>query len=291
MKKVSFLMLLLIATSSLLLSFKIAPTPAITSREIITNMLAKIASTKTLSFKLKSWERINGKDHFNDADSKLNVNPIKLYIHSNADPNKNVEILYNEAAFGKKAKVSSPKLFFSLSMDPYGSTLRKDQHHPFLSSGFVYVGKVISEAVKKADTEKKGEFENLFKLDGEVKWGTIPCYQITITDPTYKWVDYTVKKGDDLHSIEANKYICGWLILEKNNLSDFTSIKAGQTIKIPSSYAKKTVLLIDKSNMLPIVQTMFDETGQFERYEFHNLVVNPAFTEKDFSTDGPGYKF
>ena len=55
-------------------------------------------------------------------------------------------------------------------------------------------------------------------------------------------------------------------IKELNDIGD--EVKPGQVIKIPSSYAKKTTLYIDKTNYLPIYHKMEDEKGIYEIYEF-----------------------
>ncbi|MDX2001211.1 MAG: DUF1571 domain-containing protein [Chitinophagales bacterium] len=270
-----------------------ADSTAITSRDIMNTMVSRISAAKTLKFTLKSWERMNGKDVFNDVDCKLSVSPLKLYLLSKAEPNKGVEILYNEAIWGKKAKVNPGKMLPNVTLDPYGKQMRKDQHHTILNSGFSFLGQIISRAVKKADTEAPGQFETLFKYEGEFVWQNRTCYKVTITDPTFKYVDYVVKAGESIASLEQKNHICGYLIVEKNKdvVPDVFSLKEGMKIKIPTSYAKKTTLLIDKQTYMPIVQTMFDDIGQFERYEFHNVVVNPSFAENEFTTEFSGYKF
>jgi hypothetical protein len=220
------------------------------------------------------------------------VSPFKIYILSKAEPNKGVEILYNEAQWGKKVKVNPGKMLPNVTLDPYGSKLRKDQHHTIFNSGFGFVGAVIKRAMVKADTDAPGKFEELFKYEGDVIWNGRTCYKITITDPTFKYNDYVVKEGETIASLEMKNYYCGYLIVDKNsNVSDVTSLDAGDKVKVPSSYAKKTTLLIDKETYMPIVQTMYDEVGQFERYEFHNVVVNPSLPEKEFTTDCTGCNF
>lgn len=293
MKKIALLFLFLAGTNVVLFAGKnqMPTQSSITSRDIVSKMLSNIKADKTFAFNLQTWERINGKDHYNNTDVKLQVNPHRLYMHSNAEPNKNVEILYNTALYGTKAKVNPGKFLPTLSMDPYGSRMLKDQHHTFLSSGFEVFYNIISNAVAKADKEAPGKFETYFKYDGDVNWNGRSCYQITITDPTFTYVDYTAKKGETVLGLENKLSICGWLIVEKNNLGGLDGLREGMTIKIPTSYAKKTVLYIDKESYLPIVQDMSDEKGRFERYEFHDLKVNPTITDQEFTTDYSGYKF
>ncbi len=254
------------------------------SRDIINNMLSGIDNAKTLQFTLKGWERVNGKDSYSEVDARLNVSPFRVHIHSKAAPNDGVKILYNESKFGTKANVNPGAWLPNVKLDPYGSKMRKGQHHTIMNSGFTFLSKIIRAAIVKADKEAAGQFDKHFIYDGDVTWNGRKCYKVTINDPTFKYENYTVKAGETIDAIAKAKNICGYLIIDKNaGVDDFTDISAGQVIKVPTSYAKKTVLYIDQQYNLPIVQIMYDEVGQFERYEFHNLVVNPKFNEAVFT--------
>jgi len=259
--------------------------PTNEAKVIIEKMLASIDKLKTLSYTMKGWERLNdGKDQYSEIDAKLNVKPQKIYIHSKAEPNKGVQIIYNEEFYGKKAYVNAGKFIPNLKLEPFSSRMRDKQHHTILNTGFSTLGNIIKNALQRAEKEAKQEdFDKFLKYEGEITWNNINCYKITITDPTFSYINYTVKEGDDVESLERSKFICGYLIIDKNeNVKDFWSLKPGMVIKIPSSYAKKTTLYIDKNTMLPIYQVMSDESKQFEKYEFYNVKVNPTFKETDF---------
>jgi outer membrane lipoprotein-sorting protein len=259
--------------------------PTNEAKVIIEKMLVSIDKLKTLSYTMKGWERLNdGKDQYSEIDAKLNVKPQKIYIHSKAEPNKGVQIIYNEEFYGKKAYVNAGKFIPNLKLEPFSSRMRDKQHHTILNTGFSTLGNIIKNALQRAEKEAKQEdFDKFLKYEGEITWNNINCYKITITDPTFSYINYTVKEGDDVESLERSKFICGYLIIDKNeNVKDFWSLKSGMVIKIPSSYAKKTTLYIDKNTMLPIYQVMSDESKQFEKYEFYNVKVNPTFKETDF---------
>lgn len=286
MKKTLLLLLLaMVSIVSLRFTFATYEEPnTVSSRTVIANMLTSIDKASTLQFTLKGWERVNGKDSYSEVDAKLNVNPFKVYIYSKAEPNDGVQIIYNEAKFGNKALVNPGAWLPNVKLDPYGSKMRKGQHHTIMNSGFTFLGKIIRAAISKADKEAAGEFEKHFIYDGDVVWNGRKCYKVTINDPTFKYENHTVKAGETIDGIAKARNICGFLIIDKNQgVDDFADISVGQVIKVPSSYAKKTILYIDQQYNLPIVQIMYDEVGQFERYEFHNLVLNPKFPENVFS--------
>jgi hypothetical protein len=234
---------------------------------------------------MKGWERLApGKDQYSEMDVKLQVNPRKIYIYNKAEPNKDVQILYNEANWGNKAYVNAGRFIPNLKLDPFGGRMRDKQHHTILNTGFITTGGIIRNAIKRQQTEMPDAFEKFCVYEGDITWNGIACYKISITDPTFTYIDYTVKEGDDVEKLERSRFICGYLIIEKNpGVKDFWSLKPGMKIKIPTSYAKKTVMYIDKKTNLPLVQIMNDETGQFEKYEFYNVVVNPSFKVEEFN--------
>jgi outer membrane lipoprotein-sorting protein len=82
------------------------------------------------------------------------------------------------------------------------------------------------------------------------------------------------------------------MIMQINQgIDSYDDIKAGQQIKVPNAYARKTVLYIDKETYLPIVQKMYDEKSLFAHYEFHNLQLNPAIRAEEFSRTYKEYNF
>lgn len=265
----------------------------LTSREVMTNMLHAIDNTKGLKYTFKSYERLkNGKQFFTEMDMKANISPLKVYGYTKSDPNKGVEVLYIHGQWENKAMVNPGNWIPTVKLSPLGDRMRENQHHTLMQAGFNFLGNIIKGAMKRADTERPGQFDSFFKYEGDITWNGRQCYKVIIEDPEFKYIDYTVQPGDNIDNLESRRNICGYLIIEKNpSVKWFDSLKPGMKIKIPSSYAKKTVLYIDKQNNLPIVQIMSDEVGEFEKYEFHNLVVNPAFAANEFTPEFSGYDF
>ncbi|MDZ4847197.1 MAG: DUF1571 domain-containing protein [Chitinophagales bacterium] len=264
-----------------------------TSREVITSMLSAIENVKGLKYTFKSYERlVTGKQFFTEMDIKANINPLKVYGLTKSDPNKGVEVLFLKGQWEDKAMVNPGNWLPNVKLSPLGDRMRENQHHTLMQAGFNFLGSIIKGAMKRADTDRPGQFDAFFKYEGDITWGGRQCYKISIEDPDFKYVEYTVQAGDNIDNLEVRKGICGYLIIEKNPaVKSFDGLKPGMKIKIPTSYAKKTVLYIDKQSNLPIVQIMSDEVGEFEKYEFHNLVVNPAFAADEFTPDFSGYDF
>jgi|ERR1043165_2377264 hypothetical protein len=205
------------------------------------------------------------------------------------DPNKGTEILYVEGQNDNKAVVNPGKFLPTLKLNPYSSLLTKDQHHTILSSGFTIVGKIVEKGMKRAD--EQGKFDEVFKYVGDVNWNGRNCYKVVVEDPTWGWTTYTAQKGENMYNIALKFLVPEYSMVESSGVKNFEQDLGGKTLKIPTSYAKKTIMYIDKENNMPVFQEVYDDKGIFERYSFLNLVVNPAFKADEFTQDFTGYNF
>ena len=88
-KNISLLVLLLLAGQ---LSYAHIPVPNGTemdARTLVEKMLNRIEQIRTMTFTLKSWERIDGETIYSEVDGKLQEKPKrKMYLHSKAEPNE-----------------------------------------------------------------------------------------------------------------------------------------------------------------------------------------------------------
>ena len=272
---------------SLCLSFVLLGlTQAQTAESVVNQMLSALDAGKTYEYTMVQEERIDGKIHKNKIFTKIQETPKKVFIDNVEGANEGVQVLYVSGERYNKALVNK---MFGIKLSPFNSLIRKNQHHTILESGFGLLIGSIRDAKKRAQAQNA--FDQVFQLAGSVTFEGKSCYKLILTDPTFTYESYTIQDGESLYSIAMKKKVCEQLIVEKNGLGGFGSGKSGQTIQIPSSYAKKTILYIDKSNMHPIYQEMYDEKGMFEKYTFYDLKVNPSFTSKDFSEDNSAYDF
>ena len=155
--------------------------------------------------------------------------------------------------------------------------------------GFGRVTNILIGGRKRAESE--ASFDKVFSYAGSVTFDGKECYKIIISDPTFHYKDYTVKKGETTYSIAMRLNLSEQLIIEKNNLGGFYGAKEGMVLKIPSSYAKKSILYLDKSNYHAIYQEMHDDKGLYEKYKFLSLKINPTFASDEFTEDFKNYDF
>lgn len=259
-----------------------APEPQ--AKTIIADMLKAIDGIRSLRYTLKFTERIKGKVKNSESHIKLQTSPRKIYMSLNGP-----ELLWIEGSNNGMALVN-PNAFpyFNLNLDPSGSLLRTDQHHTIHEIGFDYMADILDYEAKKAGEK----FDKIFVYTGDGSINGRNCYKVTINNPDFTFINYTIKKGENIITIARKQRLSEYMILENNpGIKDYTSVKEGTQIKIPSSYAKFTTLFIDKQNLLPIGNKILDDKGVFELYEYHNLQLNPKIAPEEFTKDYKDYKF
>ncbi|OWY21658.1 DUF1571 domain-containing protein [Sphingobacteriales bacterium UPWRP_1] len=258
---------------------------------LLDNMYAGIDRTKTMQYTFFQKERmING---WNNAETftKLNVAPLKVYLKTKTPEGGHIEVLYNDGERGGKALIKPNGFpYVNVKLHPTSKQMMGTQHHTILSIGFKKVKKIIQDAYKRAAAQNG--VNQVFKVTGSTTYDGKDCYILQITDPTFAFTNYTVKAGQSLYDIARELNIAEYMIMERNKgIDDYFDIKTGQVIKIPTSYAAKTTLYIDKKTFLPIFQKMEDDKGLFEQYEMKGMKVNPMFSVAEFTEDWTDYGF
>lgn len=256
-------------------------------KEVVDRMNKAIEETKTLSFNFKQLARVNNSMKKSEINARIQVNPRKVYINM-LYPKERIELLYN-AEKGDKVLVKPNSFpFIPIELDPFSNHLRDDNHHTLFELGYTFMGSVIKQAVVMAGKD----FDKYFEYKGTVNFEGRDCHAVVITFEDFSFIDYTVKQGENLRKIAQEKKVSDFMILENNpKIKDFNDVKPGQVIKIPNGYAKKTILYIDKEHYLPLMMTMFDDKGLYERFEYRNLIVNPKFPENEFLRNNKDYGF
>lgn len=266
MRKVNsilFLAILFLATSSF----------AQNVTEMIPKVMAAMGSAKTMTYHFYAQERMHdGKYSKSDVEFKVIASPLKIYAKAKLP--QSAQLIYDEAV-SKDVRV---KKGFKLNLSPTNSLLMKGVHNPIIRAGFGQIKKILETSM----AQRKGEnLANYVKVLGSLTYDNQECWKIEITDADYAIINYTVAANEkSVWQIGKKLAISEYKIKELNDIGD--EVKPGQTLKIPSSYAKKTTLYIDKSNFLPIYHKMEDEKGIYEIYEFKGLKLGMNLINTDF---------
>ena len=255
--------------------------------EIIQQVIEKNKTIKTLKITIEGEERVKAKYIKSKMRFKVIVSPLRVYVYQYY-PDEKLEVLFLSGFNNNKAYVRKNKLI-KLYLDPNGSLMRKNAHNTLFKTGFNWTINVIENAIKKYG-EKASEMivsKGLVKLsDGRI------CYKIEMDDPDFKFINYIVKKGETLSTIGFKNFISDYMILENNpSLSFYDDVKNGDVIKIPVVYAKKTIMYIDKTNMLPALMMIYDDKGLYEKYTYSEIEINPVFSSEEFTTSYKEYNF
>ena len=268
-----------------LLSFRLKKTnPISNNRELINHIFEAVDNVKTLRFKLQCNERIKGRMTHYESIVKLQVSPRKLYVSL-----KGPEVLWIQGQNNGNALVNPGAFpFMNLNLDPYGSLMRKDQHHTIHEMGFQYLADVLKDGLKRVGDK----LDKYFVVVGEEKLNGRNCYKLAITFNDFAWTNYTVKKGENLTSIARKLRVSEYMVLMNNTkISWYNDVKEGQTIQVPNAYGKLTILLIDKESLLPVSNKVFDDQGLYETYEYQNLEVNTTILPEEFTKEFKDYNF
>ncbi|KAA9340840.1 DUF1571 domain-containing protein [Adhaeribacter soli] len=269
----------------ILLSFRpAAPTPT----QLIDQMLEAGRKVQILKFTLHKQERIKGKMVAETSVVKLQQKPFKVYLKYET-PNPGMEVLFVSGQNNNEAFICPASFpWTTLSLNPNGSTMRAGQHHTLFEAGFSQILSVTDFILKKYGTQA----ENMLSTNGTVNWNGINCYSLTLENPNFRYVPYTLAKGENLLTIAQKLKLSEYMLLELNpELDNYTDGEAGQKIKIPTDYARKISLLLDPKTSLPVQIKIYDDKGLFEQYEYRNLQVNPAIDPAEFTKTYKGYKF
>ncbi len=262
------------------------PISPISCHELLTTMFDSVAAIKTQQFNLKATERVGKQLLFAESLVKINEYPKKIYFNSTL---KGVELLWLQGENRGNAVVHSRNIpLLNMDLDPYGNVMRKDQHHTIFDLGFKYIAKTLSRTFH--ETKKEGDKH--FAFAGTLTWNNTECFQILITYPEYQYIEHITQKGETVTTIASLYNTSDYKIRYKNDLSSyFGTVKPGRKLKIPTPYANRAILFIDKKTFLPVNVKVYDEEGLYEAYEFYNIRINKGFAPDEFSKNYKDYSF
>ncbi len=254
--------------------------------KIITNMLDSAKKITSLRYNMKSVERVASGYLIANTSVKLQTHPRKSYLKNN---DNKIEVLYNEGTLNNKSLVK-PHVFpyISLTLDPRGNLMRKNQHFTILDIGFDFTARTIAVALSK-EKEFVGQHLNYV---GKVEKNKMNCHLLIYENQEFSYTDYTVLHKETVSSIAGKLTVNDYMLRSKNKLYDnYGYLKEGSIIKIPNYYCKKAVFYIDEKTMLPISVSIFDDIGLFESYDFFNIELNKSIPAEEFKRDFNGYGF
>jgi outer membrane lipoprotein-sorting protein len=166
--------------------------------------------------------------------------------------------------------------------------LRKNHQYTFWQMGFNFISSVLNDYKKKFGSS----FYSNLKMEPDTVLKGRSFYRLVIDQSNFHFDDYKVKDGETMVTIAQKLLVNDYMILEANpRYKHFDDVHEGDVIKVPNVFGKKIELYIDKINFLPLVQIIYDNKGLYSRIGFSSFVLNPGFTELDFSRNNKKYGF
>jgi hypothetical protein len=275
----------LIALLFILLTTLLPKNPTV--GEVLAMMNTSTIKNNTLEYDFKMQERWMGKTNKAENHTKLSISPYSVYMKFSVSSSPAKEVLYNPALYGSKAQVNIGKYIPTIGLEPLGNKMRSGQHHTLLDGGVSTINRLMQKTyiTHAKEMEANAVIEPLVVFMGK------NCLKMTLNSTTFAYSKYVGKKGDNAAKLAKDKLLSEYLILEKNNLSNYEESLEGRTILLPNLYNKKSILYLDLETHIPIHQEFYDDMGIFEQYTYFNIKQNPVFNALDFNKDNKTYGF
>jgi outer membrane lipoprotein-sorting protein len=257
-------------------------------KEYLLKMLDAIEKVNTAGYTLHMHERVGDKFRDSEFKVKLNVRPYKLYALS-VYPHNGAEALLVAGANNQKILINPNRFpYLNLSLSPFSSILRKNHHYTLNDVGFSYIEKILKGYLKRDGDE----FYKILRFYENIDFNSKQYYMLEMDYPVYSITNYTVKAGETISSIAEHLLVNDYKILSLNpQIEGYDGVKAGNVIQVPNAFARKIVLYLDKTTLLPMVQNVYDEKGLFGRYDIRDFILNPSFGPDEFTAGYNGYRF
>ncbi|MCH2023864.1 MAG: DUF1571 domain-containing protein [Saprospiraceae bacterium] len=252
-------------------------------------MSSVISKMNKSSFELHSKERFDDEYIYKKMQFHMQESPKKVYMK---DLDEGVELLYVDGWNKNKAYIN-PNGFpwINISLNRFDSKVVAENHHTVDDAGFGFVNTLLKGFEKAADKSGKS-LSSLYTYKGEVTINGYECYKLYIEPPTvFKYINYTTKRDQKLLELSRRIFASDYLLKVKNGLSYTRTIRKGTKLIVPSTYAKKVIVYIDKKSYLPIVQLLYDDKGLLEKFEYKKFSKSPKFLSTEFTTECTTYGF
>lgn len=248
-------------------------------------MYDSIKTIRTVRQHISALERIDQQFVKASSEIKLQTQPRKLYFINRS---KKLEILYNADLYGNKAVVK-PHVFpyLTLTLDPSGNIMRKNQHYTINELGYDFIGKSIALTLAK---DKEGLAN--FTYHGRVSKNGYNCHFLEYENKSYTYTNYTVGPKETASLIAYKLCVNDYLLRHKNDLlNEFGFLKKGTVIKVPTLYCRRAIIFVDEKLMLPVALSLYDDLGLFESYEYTQIEINKAIKPEEFTKEYKDYHF
>ena len=256
---------------------------------LVEKMFESCTEVKAMYCEVDKRERFDGKYVEAQSKIKMTCDPYCVYLKQLGNSG-DAEILYRKD-FNEGKVLVNPNGFpwFNLSLDPYGSLIRKNQHHLILDIGFSKFNTVLAHLLEKY----RGEADEFVQYKNEEVISGRLCHVVDIENDNYQLIEYRTQPGETTMGISDRLKISEYRIVELNEEVDgYGELEAGMKLTIPNDYAPRIRLFIDQERFIPMRFEVYDDQGElFEAYQYDNVILNVNFSKEELTEDYPEYGF
>jgi hypothetical protein len=237
------------------------------TNNLVNNILIATKKINDISYKISNCERINGELKCGSQNIIMQKKPFKCRI-TFLTPKKGDQVLYNEYNSKEALYIPIGFPYIDLSLDPFGSIMREDNHHTIFELGYSFFSDLIeyNYRLKPKSFSVEDVNSHTIKLTSQIS--------------EFRYVKYISIKNESVRDLAQRKMVSEHHIYEKNN--EKRVLKKGETIYIPTNYYKKIEIEVSKINHLPNKIIVFDDKGVFEKYTFYRINLSPEIDSKTF---------
>lgn len=269
----------------------LAPRPTnsvISAVEMLGEMIESCKKIHSMQFEVKKNERIEDGYLEGLSSVKLKTKPYQVYLKQ-YEPTHGLEVLFLDGQNDNKAYINPSGFpWMNLSLDPYSSIMRKNQHHVIYDIGFEKFNGIIEHLLKKYSSS----VSTMVSCTGEVVVSNRSCHVLEYQNPYYSNSAYVVGENETTFSLASRLKLSEYRILELNPGLSYGDLKTGTSLVLPSDYSPRMKLYIDQEQMIPIRFEVFDEFNKLlESYEYQNVKINVKFADNELNSDYPDYGF
>ena len=249
------------------------------SMHVFESLDLSIRSSSSMQFTLVNYERIGKRMMKGKQKVSLIPSPFQCYILM-IEPGDSEELVYAGERYSNFV-IYEPNGFpyIQLELDPKGSLMRKNNHHTIFDLGFGKMMEILKFHMHASSYEMSIDELRIDRKD---------IQKLSIEFTNFSYSKIVIKQKESLSDLANRMMLNDYMLYEINGIGLTDQLKVGSNILVPSAYAKKIELYIDKASGYPVSQIIFDDKGLYEKYEYSDLVINSFIPESRFKSENLG---
>lgn len=241
-----------------------------------------MSKIKTLQFKLKRTERIEGELISVENYIRFQAQPFKSMIEFLGESEGDFLLYVPSEYEGKAVFIPGGFPYVNVNLSPQSSLMRKTSHYTVEEIGVQF----IVDQIKGNYLKWKEYFHYRGKFFGE----NGHYHLIEGVLDKLEYFEYEVKPGETLGDIGKKFYVSEYMLMEINdNVDALDDDMEGQIINIPNCYANRIVMHVNEATLFPEMILIEDSSGIFEKYEYREIKINeqidPNFFNEEYLDD------